>query len=870
MVRLELVWFRGLELGFPALILRMAMEVFAFTRRLMLSGAVSEPVETLSAILAGSGFATDAMLIILIKPCDTIARELPAGDVRLFVDDLTVHVVGTQEAVRRNLTRAVNRCVDLLEGGLGLRISRGVTNGKVDTGAKTLVLTSSGKLAKALKHKMNALGIHVKAKGKMLGIDFSCGRRVARVAQATRVRKVASRRERYLMLGKKAATRLVRTGAAPAMNYGASVYGTPSTTLKAVRGFACAVRGEVRGRSSFARLLLAGYDPGVGMAVSPILDWAKAIWDDLVHHEELQTVWKGAHVNIAGSQTPFRRVAGPGGAMLASCLRIGWKCPSFSHLARANGEVLDLRVVCPMQVLKHATADLSRLEAGNSSLAKRIGGAPDLEPLCNYLTSCRIKGAPVAGSLRALGEGGWWGQARLYDEGRVDDPWRKACGDRGRLGPALGTLHHRMCGCAATKGLRDNHKDQEIIGRAQSSLHGEEPLFQHGIPVLGNVAPVPTHEVRCCGGRPPPADFTASGNAFTDGAMRGRAPIAARRAGWAWVIVDERGDVIYGLHGPCPDPFPTAFRAELRAVCELLFVVTPPITIWVDNKEVLDGISKGKQWCCSSARQAADLWRTFWHKMGDIDDDSVVFVKTKGHATDADVQSGRSSPFQKKGNEHADHFAGRGVDIALGMSPNDRSLAAYKEAIRWYRWLAQLCNNWPNDVDPKSQLRAGAIDGGLVPVAPLAAEPVGSTGADGGCVAGAAIAVAAGSADALDNIVQSKKLHSSHSMRLTGDMLWCSNCGCYGQTRFKALKKVCRGNATASARVGQLARLRLGRHPATGEPIGQVVTSASRGHRLSKESGSGNMASAIDVETLVRALQRATGRMLGHALGKLI
>ena len=62
------------------------------------------------------------------------------------------------------------------------------------------------------------------------------------------------------MLGKKAAARLVRTGAAPAMTYGASVYGTPSTTLKAVRGFACAVRGEVRGRSSFARLQLAGYD----------------------------------------------------------------------------------------------------------------------------------------------------------------------------------------------------------------------------------------------------------------------------------------------------------------------------------------------------------------------------------------------------------------------------------------------------------------------------------------------------------------------------------------------------------------------------------------------------------------------------------
>ena len=67
MVKLELVWARGIELGFPALILRMVLETFAFTRRLYLRGAVADAVDTLSAILAGGGFATDALLIVLIK-----------------------------------------------------------------------------------------------------------------------------------------------------------------------------------------------------------------------------------------------------------------------------------------------------------------------------------------------------------------------------------------------------------------------------------------------------------------------------------------------------------------------------------------------------------------------------------------------------------------------------------------------------------------------------------------------------------------------------------------------------------------------------------------------------------------------------------
>ena len=421
---------------------------------------------------------------------------------------------------------------------------------------------------------------------------------------------------------------------------------------------------------------------------------------------------------------------------------------------------------------------------------------------------------------------------------------------------------------------------------------------------------MPSHEVRCCGGRQPPKDFVVSGNAFTDGAMRGRAPVAARRAGCAWVIVDDAGDVIFSLHGPCPDPFPTAFRAELRAVCELLVMVTPPITIWIDNKEVLDGIAKGREWCCSSARQAADLWRTFWHKMSDIGDEEVTFVKTKGHASDGDVQSGRSTLFQKRGNDNADHFAGRGVDIALGMSPNTHSIAAYKEAIDWYKWLTLLCSNWPRDVDPRPRDQNGSsaakAAGALMPqgkrprgtsssgrkhegkmavrtawqmepdrlaAIDRAASAGGmcsnvSSGASSG--AGGGTSGSSGGPEALETLVQSKQLHSSHSMRITGNLLWCNNCGCYGQARFKALKEDCRGGATARARAGQLAQLRLGRHPLSGEPLGKVLTSAIRVTKPGAAGRGGATTSAGDLEKFVHALQRPVGRVLGTALGCMV
>ena len=35
-------------------------------------------------------------------------------------------------------------------------------------------------------------------------------------------------------------------------------------------------------------------------------------------------------------------------------------------------------------------------------------------------------------------------------------------------------------------------------------------------------------------------------------------------------LVDAEAKVVAGLYGPCPDPFPSSLRAELRAIIQLL------------------------------------------------------------------------------------------------------------------------------------------------------------------------------------------------------------------------------------------------------------------------------------------------------------
>ena len=72
MVRLDLVWRAGLRLHLHPLVLGLMLESFAFARVITAQGVVTDPVHTLSAILAGGSFATDALFMVLMGKCDDL------------------------------------------------------------------------------------------------------------------------------------------------------------------------------------------------------------------------------------------------------------------------------------------------------------------------------------------------------------------------------------------------------------------------------------------------------------------------------------------------------------------------------------------------------------------------------------------------------------------------------------------------------------------------------------------------------------------------------------------------------------------------------------------------------------------------------
>ena len=201
---------------------------------------------------------------------------------------------------------------------------------------------------------LRRFGVDTTKHVKFLGIDYAAGKRVRRTVQKKRLIVVTKRVGRYKQLAKAAANRILRTGAGPAIRYGASVLGTNSTALARIRRFACAVRGEMRRRSPFGRMKLAKYDPAKQMAVDPIVDWARARWDALSDYDDMRVAWKIASIKVGLAKHPFREVIGPAGALIASARRIGWSCPSPRHLRTDDGSILDLDVVCPAMIAMHA------------------------------------------------------------------------------------------------------------------------------------------------------------------------------------------------------------------------------------------------------------------------------------------------------------------------------------------------------------------------------------------------------------------------------------------------------------------------------------------------------------------------------------
>ena len=101
-----------------------------------------------------------------------------------------------------------------------------------------------------------------------------------------------------------------------------------------LRSAACA---HTAGRSLTIDLALLGekFDPAYLVNRSPIEMWAQAFWDSWVPRGRFVAVWHAACMGVKeGKGSPWSKVRGPGGAVLATMKRIGWEPVAMEFLAQ--------------------------------------------------------------------------------------------------------------------------------------------------------------------------------------------------------------------------------------------------------------------------------------------------------------------------------------------------------------------------------------------------------------------------------------------------------------------------------------------------------------------------------------------------------
>ena len=151
-----------------------------------------------------------------------------------------------------------------------------------------------------------------------------------------------------------------------------------------------------------------------------------------------------------------------------------------------------------------------------------------------------------------------------------------------------------------------------------------------------------------------------------------------------------------GIERACWGPLPVSLpvqrrikRAGLWAFLQVLREAMPPLTFYTDHLGILQGLAKGKKWCCSGRRPQADVWRLIWCRLEDLEYDfdnenaSIKVQKVKAHvARKARDAMSASELSRVQGNEQADSYAREGADLDANFG-RSQAYQQWTEKVQW-------------------------------------------------------------------------------------------------------------------------------------------------------------------------------------------
>ena len=267
------LWQECAAVGFSLRLLRVLLAIYGGPRRIFIQGAYSRAVTLAATIVAGCTMATTMLRVFLTRVLDrfTAVWDIPLA---VYIDDLSLDVVGKASKILEDLPKAVAYLVCLLVDVLGLLVSW----------AKSFFLGSTPALRRALAHAVRSLGTGVRQQGVLLGCDRALAPRRVAAKQRMRFQKLYAQKQRLLQLksgltGQQVAA-VAKGGGIAGARYGDSILGWTQTALTQARAFIGGLAFGDGARSltmSFLTALGGPEDPLVFAVLDPASAWVKAL-----------------------------------------------------------------------------------------------------------------------------------------------------------------------------------------------------------------------------------------------------------------------------------------------------------------------------------------------------------------------------------------------------------------------------------------------------------------------------------------------------------------------------------------------------------------------------------------------------------------
>ena len=317
----------GEELGFPPLLLSLAVQLYRGPRYVDSEATMCLPISAHRGLMAGCPLAPILAKLAIHKPLKVVTDLSAVDHADTWIDDISLDV--THEQPHRAAAASLHafRTLRTALAAEGLEISE----------TKTSFVCSDPKTAKVLKSLVRKGDPAVRQLGKDLGIDSGAARRRRTVVRQQRAAKGLARHGRLKALGlrgKQNSMRLVQGSILPAALWGHQAQGISPARMKWVRSVAAGPLGrQVLGSVDAVMEMHAGkvrdpYERVVTEHMATVLPLLQAA--EASDASYISRAWAITKARLDSTPHRWKVVSGPVAALQAYMADLGVDAPDLS------------------------------------------------------------------------------------------------------------------------------------------------------------------------------------------------------------------------------------------------------------------------------------------------------------------------------------------------------------------------------------------------------------------------------------------------------------------------------------------------------------------------------------------------------------